>query len=235
MVQAARRWDGGRLGWTVALLPAALAGCTSFGAVRSAEVQPGPSLKLQVSGTTPPGDGAAWFWALDCASDCDRSIVNMDLGLTLGRTPEREDGVAYALGLGWSGITYPYVDGYVQLRRGTNPYGLGLRAGIPVTGWNEYQVYGRYDLELEGGGRVLINPALFYHAGNSPNGQNPGRFFAFVNGVGLMHEGERFTFIPAASLVIGRGRRERYGEPIGPFTTVFGVVSMSVTLHEERN
>lgn len=233
-VEEMRNLNATGVRWAAPLTSAALLGCTSFGAVRSAEVRSGPTLMLQVSASTPPGDEAGWFWSFDCATECDHSILNMDLGLTLGRAAESEGDRAYALGVGWSGIVHPYVDGYVQLRSGSRPYGVGARVGIPVTGWNEYQLYGRYDVELENGTRVLVNPSLFYHSGNSPNGANPGRFMAFVQGIGLMYEGERITLTPAASLVFGQGMRESYGAATGSFTTVFAVVSVSAMLHGER-
>lgn len=114
-------------------------GCTSFGAVRSAEVIPGPSLMQQLSVTSPPGENTSWFWSHHCEASCNRSIPNFDLGVTLGRAALDGD-IGYAIGVGWSGIVYPYADGYVQLRTGRRPYGAGARVGIPVNGWNEYQV-----------------------------------------------------------------------------------------------
>lgn len=60
------------------------AGCASFATVRSAEVQPGPSLAVQASATTRPGDVAGWFWMHDCEQLCDDHVVGGDLGVTYG-------------------------------------------------------------------------------------------------------------------------------------------------------
>lgn len=228
-----RAGHGTRLGRVVTLLSTALVGCTSFGTVRSAEVVPGPSIMLQASASAPPGDEAAWFWSGDCASECNHSIVSADLGITFGHRPET--GKAFSLGAGVSGILYPYVDGYVELGNRDHPYGLGARVGIPVTGWSEHQLYGRYDIKLDRGGRILVNPALFLHTGNSPNGENPGYFLGWVQGVGYLIQGEGVSLIPAVSLVVGGGRRQSYSEPSESFRAVFGTVSLSIVLHGNRD
>jgi hypothetical protein len=204
--------------------------CTSFATVRSAEVHPGPSLTLQGSISTPPGDEPAWFWSFECASECNRVIGGFDAAVAFGRT-ER---TPFTVGGGVSGLLYPYVEGYVQIGRGANPYGVGTRLGLPVTGWTEHQLYGRYDVRLGNGQRLLLNPALFYHAGNTPNGDNPGHFVALVQGVGLLLEGERTSVVPALSVVAGRGEREGDGREISPFTSVFAAASISITWHRRR-
>jgi hypothetical protein len=198
--------------------------------VRSAEVLPGPSLTLQGSISTPPGDGPAGFWSFDCASECDRAIGGVDAAFAIGqsgRTP-------FTLGAGVSGVQYPYLEGYVQLGRGARPYGVGARLGVPVTSWVQHQVYGRYDVRLGDGRRLLLNPGLFYHGGNSPNGENPGHFLALVQGVGVLFEGERISVAPALSVVAGRGKRESYGQESGPFTSIFAAASVSVSWHRRR-
>jgi hypothetical protein len=101
--------------------------------------------------------------------------------------------------------------------------------GIPAFGWSNHQLYARYDARLPDGRRVLLNPGVFLHVGNSPNGRDPGHFVGLVQAVGLERRGERTT-IPALALVIGRGERESYGVREGPFTTAFGMLSISVTL-----
>ena len=208
-------------------------GCTSFATLRSAEVQPGPSFTVQGSVTTPPGNEPAWFWSLDCGQQCDRAIASWDLNLTFGHAPAT-GATAYAMGLGLSGA-YPYLDAYVQLKRGAaKPYGVGARIGIPVTSWNEYQIYGRYDVRLAQGEWLLLSPAVFYHTGNSPDRENPGSFVAFVQGVGLLIEGEHVSFTPAISVIVGRGERRSYSEQIGPFATIFGMASVGVTFHPRR-
>ena len=210
----------------------AFTACTSFATVRSAEVQPGPSVGVQASVSTRPGDDAAWFWSFDCASDCDRAIVGGDVGLTYGWL--RPSGVrGFAIGAGTSG-TYPYVDAYVQLGAGRRPLGVGARLGPPVSNWREHQLYARYDVPLGGRTRLLLNPAAFLHEGRSPNGENPGTFLGFVQGVGLMLEGEHVSWTPAISFVAGRTRRTSYGEQFGPTTSVFGAASLGVTFHRRR-
>lgn len=216
----------------VLLLAAAGAGCTSFATVRSAQVHPGTSLTVQGSVSSPPGDGAAWFWTLDCSENCDHAIGSVDAALTVGRASEHP----FAVGVGVNGILFPYVEGYTQLNRDTaRAFGVGARVGIPVIGWSSHQLYGRYDILLENGRRVLWNPGMFLHAGQSPNGENRGHFLAMVQAVGLEYRGERRTVVPAVALVVGRGDRERYGDDEGPFTTVFGAASMSVTFHRRRS
>jgi len=204
--------------------------CTSFATVRSAEVHPGPSLTLQGSITTPPGDEPAWFWSFDCAFQCDHAVGGFDAALAFGQTGR----TPFTVGAGVSGLLYPYVEGYVQLRSGARPYGVGARLGLPATGWTEHQLYGRYDVRLGKGRRLLLNPGLFYHVGNSPNGENPGHFVALVQGVGLLLEGERTSVVPALSVAAGRGKRESYSQEIGPFNSVFAVASVNVTFHRRR-
>lgn len=215
-----------------ALLALALAagGCTSFATVRSAEVVAGPSVMLQGSITSPPGDDAAWFWSYDCASSCDHAISTLDASFTYGWVDERP----YSLGVGISGLIFPYIEGYWQLNGdSTRAYGLGGRLGVPVIGWSSHQLYFRYDIPFSGDRRLLLSPALFFHAGASPNGENSGYFAAFVQSVGLEHRAERATVVQSVALVAGRGDRDTFGDG-GPFTTVFGTASMSVTFHRRR-
>src|SRR5215213_8192329 len=141
---------------TLLLIVGAGSSCTSFATVRSAEVHPGPSVTLQASISTPPGDGPAWFWSFDCASECDHAIGGFDASLAFGQTGR----TPFAWGAGVSGV-HPYVEGYVQIGRGERPYGVGARLGVPVTSWNEHQLYGRYDVRLANGQRLLLNPGLF--------------------------------------------------------------------------
>jgi hypothetical protein len=210
-----------------------LGACTSFNSVRSAEVHRGPAVAVQGTVTTAPGDGAAWFWGLDCSSDCNRVLASFDGGVTFGSTSGR---TPFSVGAGFSGLLYPYVEGYAQLNRaGQNPWGAGVRVGVPAHSWTEHQLFARFDRPLGDGKRLLLNPTLFLHTGNSPNGANPGHVLAFVPGVGVLFEGETISFIPAISLGVGRGERQRYSsEEGGPFTTVFGTVSMSLVGHRKR-
>jgi hypothetical protein len=216
----------------VAVLQLVAGGCTSFATVRSAEVQPGTAGSLQASASTRPGDLAGWFWSFDCAQACDHPVLGGDVGLTYG-WPRNGGAGAFALGVGLSG-THPYVDGYLQLGAGRQPFGLGMRVGPPLTSWREHQLYARYDVRLGGTTRLLLNPALFLHEGRSPNGENPGTFLAFVQGVGLLLEGERVSWTPAVALVAGRAQRTSYGQQYGPVASVFGTASLGLTFHRWR-
>jgi hypothetical protein len=214
----------------VLVLGAAGAGCTSFATVRSAQVQPGGSLTLQGSLSSPPGDEAAWFWSLSCADDCDHPIASVDAAYAYGWAGDQP----FTLGAGVNGF-FPYVEGYAQLSGDSaRAFGVGGRLGIPATGWSNHQLYGRLDLPLAGGRRVLWNPGVFLHAGRSPNGLSRGHFVAMVQAVGLEHRGPRRTIVPALALVVGRGRRDRDREDEGSFTTVFGAATVSVTFHRRR-
>jgi hypothetical protein len=183
---------------------------------------------FQASASTPPGDVTAWFWSFDCAVNCDRVVVGGDVGLTYGWPSAGKAGAA--LGVGVNG-THPYVDGYLQLGAGRNPFGVGARIGPPVTSWREHQLYGRFDVRLSENTRLLLNPALFIHEGRAPNGASPGSFVGFVQGVGLLMAGSRVSWTPAIALVAGRAQRKSYGQKYGPERSVFGAASLSVTLH----
>lgn len=176
----------------VLVFGAAGAGCTSFATVRSAQVQPGGSFTVQGSLTTAPGDETGWFWSLDCAEDCSHPIASVDALYTYGSAGERP----YSLGAGVNGL-YPYVEGYKQLNADSaRAYGVGARVGIPAIGWTNHQLYGRYDIGLGDGQRLLWNPGVFLHAGSSPNGQSRGHFLAMVQAVGMEHRGARRTVVP---------------------------------------
>lgn len=216
---------------TLGLLVVGTIGCTSFVAVRSAEVPPGASGAFQVSLASPPGDDAGWFWSFDCESECDHVIPSYDVGFLYGLRWASP----FEFGLGING-TYPYLQGFFQLGglEGGDPWGIGGRLGIPFGTWHEHRLFGRYDVRLDEQTRILLNPALYYFAGNSPNGKNPGSFVGFVQGIGLELRGERVSFIPAASLIVGRTERESYGEKAASSTTVFGAASISFILRRRH-
>ena len=216
----------------LATLQPLISGCTSFATVRSAEVHPGPSAGIQASASTRPGDVAAWFWSYDCAQNCDRPVVGGDAGLTYG-WPRHTGARAFARGVGVSGM-HPYIDAYMQLAGGSQPFGLGVRVGPPVTSWREHQLYARYDVRT-GGKRLLLNPALFIHEGRSPNGENPGSFIGFVQGVGLLQEGERVSWTPAVAFVAGRAQRTSSGRQYGPVWSMFATASLGLTFHQRRD
>ena len=217
----------------VALVACALsAGCTTFATVRSARVDPGLSAAVHASASTNPGDEAGWLWAYDCAERCGEPVFGADLGVTYGWSgPERR--LPFALGVGSSGV-YPYAEGYLQLARGRRPFGLGARVGLPLDGWFQHQAYARLDVPLAPRARLLLNPALFLHDGASPNGWNRGTFVAFVQGAGVLLEGERVSLTPAVALVLGSARRDRSGTRTGPEATAFATASLGITFHRRR-
>jgi hypothetical protein len=209
-----------------------LAGCTSFSTVRSAEVRPGPAMSVQASIASRPGDDAAWFWSLDCPERCDRAIPSVDLTLEHGRRPS--SGVAYTLGLGLSGV-HPYAEAYAQLGSSRRlPIGVGARVGNPFASWTQHQLYARVDVALTSRQRLLLNPALFYHSGRSPNGENPGSFLGLVQGVGVEFDMGTVSVRPAAALVWGRAERTSSGQRYGPTTKAFGTASLAVSVHRPR-
>ena len=216
----------------LAAVATAAGGCASFSTVRSAEVHRGASVTVQASLATPPGDEAAWFWGFLCVTACDSWFLGGDVGVTYGfrRAP-----VALGVGLDPGG---PYGDAYVQLGDGANPFGIGGRASLlPLNGqWRQDQIYGRYDVRLGRATRLLLNPALFVHHGGTANEAtgSRGSFVAFVQGIGLLFEGERASFVPAVTVVAGRTRRTDYFGDIGPARTVFATGSLALTFHRKR-
>ena len=224
-----RRWTHALAFSLVAALGTSTTACTSFSTVRSAEISPGPSLGVQASASLPPGDDAGWFWSFDCAFNCNHAIVGGDVGVTYG-WPGAKGG--FALGVGTAG-THPYIDAYAQLSTGRSPFGVGARLG-PFGNWREHQVYARYDVRFNDRSRLLLNPALFIHEGESPNGANPGKFVGFVQGVGILFEGRNVSWTPAVALVAGRAERTSSGQKFGPSTSVFGAASLGMTLHRDR-
>lgn len=216
----------------LALCLGALTGCTSFSTIRSAEVRPGSAVSVQASIAAPPGDDAAWFWSIDCATQCDHAIPALDLSYEHGWRPSR--GVSYTLGFGLSGV-YPFVDGYVQLGSARRlPFGVGARVGAS-SGWMQRQVYGRADIPLGPRQRLLLNPGLFYHSGRSPNGENPGSFLGLVQAVGIEFDMGTLSVRPGAAVVWGRAERTSYGLRYGPTTRAFGTASLGVSLHRSRS
>jgi hypothetical protein len=207
-----------------------LAGCTSFGAVRSAEVHPGPSVVTQASVITTGGDEGRFAW-FDCSINC--TVFSGEFGLTLGWRPSGKAGAAFALGGGLSGFN-PYAEGYLQLRSSGNPYGIGARVGWGA--WDgdrhlahEIMGFGRYDIALPNGKRVALNPGLVYRSGNAPNGEEPHELAAAVLGAGLLRTRAHTTLTPGAALIMGRGRvREE------SFLATLFVFSVTIALHAPR-
>ena len=213
------------------VLPGALllaSACTTFGSVRSAVVRPGASAEIAASVASPPGDAAAWFWSWDCADRCDHPVIGGDVGVTYGWRPA--SGLPRAVSAGVNG-EYAYVDGYLQLRTGARPFGIGLRAGLPLTSWREHQLYARWDVPLRRDTRLLLDPAVMLHEGASPNGAIRGSFLGVLQGVGVQFEGEHVSWTPAVSIVAGRAARDGYGEQVGPVWRLFGTASIGVNVH----
>ncbi|MCA1791144.1 MAG: hypothetical protein LC667_15195 [Thioalkalivibrio sp.] len=208
----------------------AISGCTGFSSVRSAEVHPGVAVRVQASAASPPGEGAAWFYNGDCYQ-CSAIPPAVEIGLEYGVRPG--SGRAYSLGASINGF-YPQLEGYLELHAAEqSASGIGARVGVPVWSWTSHELYGRYDRVLGPRTRLLYNPAVGLHIGNSPNGENPGHMLMLVQGVGLQWESRNITVGPSAALVLGTGRRTSYGDPTS-FSTAFGTISASLTFHRAR-
>jgi len=182
---------------------------------------------MQGAVASPPGDAAGWFWSVDCVEGCSRVIPGGDFAFAPGRVDSPRP---FTLGGGVNGV-FPYVEGYVQLRRAPrNPAGVGARIGVPILRrwWHEHQLYARVDVPVGSDGVLLWNPGLVLHTGRSPNGENPGTFIGVVQAVGLQTGSGPSFLVPSAGVVLGRSQRRTHGERIGPETKVFGFASVSV-------
>jgi hypothetical protein len=204
MTNQTPRKRGAGLGALLAALSLASA-CTSFAGVRSAEVDDGFHADLGITAATPPGDDAAWFWTLDCAEDCDHFIVSPHAAIGYGFVPST--GPSVDVGLGISG-SYGYLEGYVQLARDQNPFGLGARIGAPGTDWREDSLFARFDRSIGAATRLLFVPSFFLHSGNSPNGQIPASFLAVAPGLGLFRSHEGGSYTVSLVPVFGQTKRE---------------------------
>ena len=209
------------------ILPLLAAGCSSFTAVRSAQVQPSHTLHAMASLSSPVGDQAGWFYSMDCASSCSTAVAALDLGWDYGLTNSR--GTGGTLGVGLAGLT-PYVEGYWQIGAGKRPFGIGGRLGIPLSSWNEHRLYARLDMpNRDGSQRFLWNPGITLHTGNSPNGQNPGSIFAITNGFGMESGSDRVRWTPSIAVVTARAGHSSYGQSQGSAWSTFAVAGIGVT------
>jgi hypothetical protein len=207
-------------------------GCTSFADVRSAEVRPGLQVDGGITVSAPPGDAAAWFWTLDCASHCDHAIISPNVAIRHGRVPQ-SGGRPYELGAGISGM-FPYATGYLQLARGPRPVGVGARVGIPFTTWREDAIFARYDLS-SGSTRVVLAPTVFLHSGSSPNGGNRGWFLAFAPALGLQHERSGVSVTTSLAPVLGHTKRSRsLGREVISGSAAFLVAGLSLSFAGAR-
>lgn len=211
-----------------------LPGCT-FANVRSAQVNPGTTVHVQASLSSDPGPDAGWFWTFGDCYQCSSPIPALDVGVSYGVAGDQHTSPwAWEAGLdGFSG----YVGGYAQLFQGEqSAYGVGGRLGLPWPAPISHSIlYGRYDRYLANGDRLLCNPGLLIHAGNSPNGRTPAAFLGLVQSVGLEMRGAYTTVIPSVSLVLGSGYGRSYGEARGPFGAVFGTAAVSISAHGRRS
>lgn len=207
-------------------------GCASFSTVRSAEVTPGSTVVMQANVASPPGEDAAWFYVIECAVYCNQALFGGELQY------------AHAVGSGWrrpvllggglNGV-FPFLEGYVQLDTSrTRPYGVGARVGLPVWSWNQHQIYARVDFPWSESTRVLWNPGIVLHTGQSPNGENPGSLLGVVQGVGVQHGAGSTVLTPSLAVVIARATHRSAGRQYGPTTSVFVNAGMSVTFRKPR-
>lgn len=212
--------------WFATLMIVCNGGCTTFAPVRSAEVAPGYSHDMGITLASAPGEEAAWFWSLECEVECDHAILSYGMSSSYGVVSD--EGRAYELGAGLAG-TYPYLHGFVQVRRGARPFGIGARIGLSVKGWREDALLAAYDIILGPADRLLFTSTVFRHGGNSPNGENPGSFLAFAQAIGLRHGTGRRRLTPSLGLAVGRVRRSSYGRRISAVTGLI-VVGLSMTV-----
>lgn len=208
--------------WALLLISLSNIGCTGFVPVRSATVTPGIRGDLAATVSMPPGDEAAWFWSLDCVSDCDRWIPSLSAAASYGFV--QEEGAAYELGVGASGL-YPYLHGFVQLRRGPRPVGVGGRIGLPHDSWREDVLYVAYDVTEEDSGRIVMTTSLFRHGGGTPNGATRGSLVGLGQGLGLVGGAVDVSL----ALVVGRVQRESEGRDLSS-STAFLVLGMGTAV-----
>jgi hypothetical protein len=209
------------------------ASCATFSNVRSAQVRTGATATVQASFAGAPGNAAGWFWNGDCVQRCSQPIAGADFVFAYGSRPA--EGSPHTLGFGISGL-WPYFEGYWQLGKSeTHPFGVGARLGLPLGGWSEHQIYGRTDLVIDKNTRLLWNPGVFLHTGQS-GGIDPtsGTFVGLVQGIGLERDIGRITLVPSAALVIGHAQRKSLGQMAGPETRAFGTVALSITFGAKR-
>lgn len=216
-----------------AVLTCVATACTSFSTVRSAQVSRASSFTMQASAASSPGELAGWFWSFDCVQNCGHPVGGLDLAYASGR--DTESARPYSLGGGVNGL-YPYVEAYIQLdTTHTRPFGIGARLGFPVSGWSEHQLYVRRDFHVRDNMRLLWNPGLVIHFGNSPNGQNPGTFLGIAQGFGAELGTKQTVFTPSVALVYGRTSRSGgFDFQNGTESKVFATAAMSMTFRPRK-
>lgn len=222
-----------RLCSSAALLVVALstADCVAFSTVRSAQVDPGPSVTVQASYAAPPGETAGWFWYPgDCFFHCSQPVIGPDLVFAYGFRPS--DARAGALGVGFNGV-FPYAEAYGQLAQSrTLPAGIGARIG-EADGWGMGQFYGRVDYVIDKNRRLLWNPGVFLQGDLRSNPR--GSFLGLVQGVGLEDRVGSIVLVPSVGIVFGHAQRNAGpGWSGGPETRAFGTAALSITFGRKR-
>ena len=204
------------------LLAAMPAGCTSFAAVRSAEVTDGPTIGLRASWASPPGHAAGWFWSYDCGMSCDRAIASGEIELAWGNTASG-GGLPYEVAAGLNGLVDPYIDGYVQLLRGDVPAGLGGRLG------NGSALYGRVDIPSSHESlRFLFNPTALYYTSSS------GHFKGLSPAVGFMSVHPAVDMILSVAPVFGWTDRVSGSLEYHDYQA-FATIAMAFRIHPGRD
>ncbi|HYD51333.1 MAG TPA: hypothetical protein VEA99_01850 [Gemmatimonadaceae bacterium] len=222
---------------TLALLLAFAGACTTFGAVRSAEVRPGFSADVLASWSGSVGDVAGWFWSDECIYPCDTAVGGAGAAATYAWA-RRGPRPPLALSVGTSGL-FPFVEGYAQLGAGRVPFGLGARVGIGEA--REHSLFARVDLPLGPRARLLLDPALFVHESRSASSSDPrvtrrerNSFVAVAQGLGLEVDAGHVSFVPAVTIVRGRARHGGYGTTYGPEWSTFPVASLGASVGRRR-
>lgn len=204
-------------------------GCASFSSMRPADIKQGISFHIKGGLSNPPGRETYWFY--DFGSDCplcfSKPIAISEIGLNYGFKP-------YSLGVLMNGFV-PQLELYRQLHEGDkSDYGFGGRLGIPI-GWHSHQLYFVYHKKMNDHLKVMFNPGLFYHTGQSPNGANTGSLLFFTQGIGLAIESNYITFLPGVAFIGGKGELSISDEPKRRFNDFFMTFSLALTIHRKVN
>lgn len=209
----------------------ALAGCVPYANVRSAEVRTGIDFQAQSSLTTNSGVGIIGVHGCfdECSPPEPQKYYSLDLSANVGLALP-SPAPAVEIGAGLNGH-WAYGSVYVQLHDGEqHDYGIGMRSA-PSLEVIDQHVYGRYDLTLPSGRRVLWNPGVYYHLERK---YREVRMVALVQSVGTEKSSGHWILRPAATLVLARGRYEddpTYPETSGAehtFQTAFAVFSVGL-------
>jgi|GEM_PF-2870148 hypothetical protein len=134
----------------------------------------------------------------DCPLCYSKSIPITEIGFRYGFKP-------FSIGLILSG-SVPQVDLYWQLHEGEKAdFGIGCSLGLPK-GWSSHQIYLLFDRRITGHLKLLVNPGLFYHTGQSPNKANKGSLLFFFTRDRLVDRGQTFHDFAGNIPDSGQGR-----------------------------